>query len=72
MDKARYTVRDALYDMGYRFASADIAYVPQTLSTIDDEENIAKMNKLLENLDDNDDVENVWHNWDMPEEEDED
>ena len=26
------------------------------------------VNKLLEPLDDNDDVQNVWHNWDIPEE----
>ena len=65
-------VRDALYNMGYRFASADIAYVPQTTSTIDDPDSIAKMNKLLDQLEENDDVQNVWHNWDMPADEDED
>lgn len=65
-------VRDALYNMGYRFASADIAYVPQTTSTIDDPDSIAKMNKLLDQLEENDDVQNVWHNWDMPADDDED
>lgn len=29
------------------------------------------MEKLLEFLEDNDDVQNVWHNWDAPEEEEE-
>lgn len=65
-------VRDALYGMGYRFASADIAYVPQTTSSIDDPDNVLKMTKLLDQLEDNDDVQNVWHNWDMPADEDED
>lgn len=65
-------VRDALYNMGYRFASADIAYVPQTTSSIDDPDNVLKMTKLLDQLEDNDDVQNVWHNWDMPADEDED
>ena len=65
-------VRDALYDMGYRFASADIAYVPQTTSSIEDPDNVLKMTKLLDQLEDNDDVQNVWHNWDMPADEDED
>lgn len=65
-------VRDALYNMGYRFASADIAYVPQTTSSIEDPDNVLKMTKLLDQLEDNDDVQNVWHNWDMPADEDED
>ena len=37
-----------------------------------DEDAIEKMTKLLEMLDDNDDVQEVYHNWNMPEEEDED
>lgn len=64
-------VRDVLYEMGYRFESADIAYVPQTTTTIDDPENITKMNKLLDMLEDNDDVQNVWHRQEMPETDDE-
>ena len=36
-----------------------------------DEADIKNMEKLLEFLEDNDDVQNVWHNWDAPEEEDE-
>ena len=35
------------------------------------EEDIKNMEKLLEFLEDNDDVQNVWHNWDAPEEEEE-
>ena len=37
-----------------------------------DEDAIRKMGLLLEHLEDNDDVQNVYHNWDMPEDEDED
>ena len=65
-------VRDALYEMGYRFESADVAYIPQTTTVIDDPDTIVKMQKLLAALEDNDDVNNVWHSWEMPEEEDED
>ncbi len=65
-------VRDALYEMGYRFESADVAYVPQTTTAIDDPDNVTKMTKLLDMLEENDDVQNVWHNWDMPEEDEED
>ena len=38
-----------------------------TTSTIDDPELIVKMEKLLDMLDENDDVQNVWHNWEAPE-----
>ena len=62
-------VRDALMAKGYQLVSADLAYVPSTYVQLTDEDSIVKMNKLLELLDDNDDVQNVWHNWDIPEEE---
>ena len=65
-------VRDDLEAKKYEFVSAEIEMVPDTYTNIDNEELVAKMNKLLEMLDDNDDVQNVWHNWDMPEEPDED
>ncbi len=57
------SVRDALSKLGYIFISAELAYIPSTLSSIKDEEMIIKMEKLLELLDDNDDVQEVWHNW---------
>lgn len=62
-------VRDALEENGYSFLSAEVEYVPQTMATIDDEETAAKMEKLIDMLEENDDVQAVWHNWDMPEEE---
>ena len=62
-------VRDALETAGYSFLSAEVAYIPQTMSAIDDEEAVTKMEKLIDMLEDNDDVQAVWHNWDMPDEE---
>ena len=62
-------VRDALEAKGYQFLSAEVEYVPQTMATIDDEEAAAKMEKLIDMLEENDDVQAVWHNWDMPDEE---
>ena len=56
-------VRKALYDKGYVFLSAEIEKRPATYVTVTDEESVTKMNKLLEMLEDNDDVQNVWHNW---------
>ncbi|MCL2446808.1 MAG: YebC/PmpR family DNA-binding transcriptional regulator [Oscillospiraceae bacterium] len=53
-------VRDALH---YDFASAEIAYVPATYTQLTSEDDIKKMTKLLDMLEDNDDVQAVWHNW---------
>ena len=46
--------------------------VPDTYTTLTDPDQILKMQKLIDALEDNDDVQQVWHNWDAPEEEDED
>ena len=45
--------------------------VPSTYTSIDDPDVAVKMGRLLEMLEDNDDVQNVWHNWENPPEEDE-
>ena len=65
------SVRDALEEMGYVFASAGVEQVPSTYTTIDDLDLRVKMNRLLESLEDNDDVQEIWHNWENPLEEDE-
>ncbi|MBQ8003179.1 MAG: YebC/PmpR family DNA-binding transcriptional regulator [Clostridia bacterium] len=51
-------------DKDYNFITAEVRMVPQTMVELTDEEDLKKMNKLLEMLDDNDDVQNVYHNWD--------
>ena len=58
----------ALEAKGYSFVEADIQKVPSTYTKIDDPELCEKMQKLLDMLDDNDDVQEVYHNWEMPEE----
>ncbi len=55
-------VREALEKKGYAFTSAQAEYVPSTYVSLD-EENAKKMERLLEALEDNDDVQEVWHNW---------
>ena len=57
-------VRDAMAAKGYVFASAEVEYIPSTYVRIDEEDLRVKMERLLEAMDDNDDVQNVWHNWD--------
>ncbi|MBO5928647.1 MAG: YebC/PmpR family DNA-binding transcriptional regulator [Clostridia bacterium] len=61
-------VRDDLEAKGYSFVSAELQMLPDVYSTIEDEESISKMEKLLDALEDNDDVQNVWHNWERPDE----
>ena len=57
---------------GYAFVSAEIEMVPDVYTAIEDPALALKMDKLLEVLEDNDDVQAVWHNWDRPDDEDED
>ena len=64
-------VRDGLVEKGYKLISADVEMIPATYTSLTDEDAIKKMNLLLEHLEDNDDVQNVYHNWEMPEEEEE-
>ena len=58
-------VCEDLEKKGYKFLSADVAMVPDVYSAIEDEEASIKMGKLLDMLEDNDDVQNVWHNWEQ-------
>lgn len=55
-------VREALEAAGFTTASAQPEYVPTTYTALD-EEGAIKMEKLLDMLEDNDDVQEVWHNW---------
>lgn len=58
-----YAVRDALKELGYKIASAEEDRVPQNYVTLEDEDAIKNMNLLLEHLEDSDDVQNIYHNW---------
>ena len=57
-------VADAMTKKGYSFVSAQIEMVPQNYQKLTDPEQISLMEKLLDIMDDDDDVQNVWHNWD--------
>ena len=56
-------VREDLEKLGYVFASAELEMVPGTYTKIEDEESAVKMQKMLDMFEDNDDIQNVWHNW---------
>lgn len=63
-----HALREGLTAKGYKVLSAEVEQIPSTYTTLTDEDQIKKMNLLLENLEDHDDVQNVYHNWEMPEE----
>ena len=59
-------VRDVLSEK-YTVSSAEVSMVPQTMTELTDEAQITSMTKLLDMLEDNDDVKDVYHNWDYVE-----
>ena len=63
-----FKAAEALKEMGYNVVSAEAAQVPSTYTQLTDEESIKKMNLLLSTLEENDDVQQVYHNWEMSEE----
>ncbi len=63
-----HAVRDAL-ESKYELSSAEITMVPQTMVTLTDEDQITKMQRMIDTLEDSDDVQDIYHNWDMPDEE---
>ena len=64
-------VRKNLEDKGYDFVISEITYLPQTTTVLDDPEDRKKMAKLIDQLEENDDVQEVIHNWENDDEDDE-
>jgi YebC/PmpR family DNA-binding regulatory protein len=56
-------VREELEKSGIEFLEAEIKYIPQTTTTVSEEDEI-KLQRLIDALEDNDDVQNVWTNLD--------
>lgn len=57
-------VREALEAAGVPMLEAQVAMVPQTYVELTDEKDIKNLQKTLDLLDEDDDVTDVWHNWD--------
>ena len=57
-------VRETLEKEGIAMASAEVTMIPQTYTELTNDDDIKKMTKLLDLLDEDDDVQNVYHNWD--------
>ena len=62
-------VREALENSGILMVSAEVTMIPQTWVELTDENDIKKMNRILDLLDEDDDVQAVYHNWDRPDDE---
>ena len=58
------SVHQALEEAGITMAAAEVTMIPQTYVELTDEKDIANIQKTLDMLDDDDDVQNVYHNWD--------
>lgn len=56
-------VRDNLLENGYEFHTADLFYLPQNETAVEDPEAQKKLQKMIDMLEDNDDVQSVFHNW---------
>ncbi|MCT4621903.1 MAG: YebC/PmpR family DNA-binding transcriptional regulator [Marinisporobacter sp.] len=63
-----YEVKNTLAEKGYEFLEADVNMIPQTMVNLEEEGPIKSMTKLIDMLEDDDDVQQIYHNWDMPEE----
>lgn len=57
-------VREGLEKLAIPMADAEVTMIPQNWVTLSDEEDIKKMNRILDLLDVEDDVQNVYHSWD--------
>jgi YebC/PmpR family DNA-binding regulatory protein len=66
-----YKVLDAFSASGLKPASAEVAMIPQMETELTDEEQVKKFTRMLDMFDDNDDVQAVWHNGILPEEDEE-
>ena len=58
-------VLSALEAKGYTFVGAEVEMVPQNYIKLATDDDVKMMEKLLGMLEDNEDVQNVWHNWDQ-------
>ena len=65
------TVRENLEKQGITFLSAEVAKIPQNTVTVTDPDTVLKIRKMLDLLEENDDVQNVFHNADLPDEDEE-
>ena len=64
------TVRESLEKQGYSFVKSEVSRIPNMTVNLEGDA-VAKFTRMLDMFDENDDVQNVYHNAELPEEEDE-
>ncbi|MCI9612509.1 MAG: YebC/PmpR family DNA-binding transcriptional regulator [Eubacterium sp.] len=57
-------VRDALEQQGIAMTQAEVTMIPQNYVTVEGEADLANLQKILDMLEEDDDVQTVYHNWD--------
>ncbi len=57
-------VREALEQQGVPMASAEVTMLPQTYVTLSEDGDLNNIQRILDFLDEDDDVQEVYHNWD--------
>lgn len=58
-------VLETLEKEGYKFENAEVAMIPQSTTTLSDDNMVSNMEKLIDKLEDHDDVQNIYHNWEQ-------
>ena len=61
-------IYNELEGKGYHIISSEPAYVPQTYTRLESEEDMKNMARMIEMFEENDDVQNIWHNWENEDE----
>ena len=56
-------VRDAVEEKGYNILEAEVSKIPDNYTKLTDEKDILAMQRMIELLEENDDVQNIYHNW---------
>jgi transcriptional/translational regulatory protein YebC/TACO1 len=59
-------IRDSISEQDYEFQMAEIGFIPQNTTELTDENDIKNMVKLIEALEDSDDVQEIYHSWEIP------
>ena len=61
-------IRDELEGKGYNIISSESAYIPATYTRLESEDGMKAMARMIEMFEDNDDVQNIYHNWENEDE----
>ena len=61
-------IRDELEAKGYKTISSEPAYIPSTYTRLESQDDMMKMSRMIDMFEENDDVQNIWHNWENEDE----